>query len=339
MTRLKVAMLGVAHVHAPGYAAWLSAQPDVDFIGFSEDNPQYASAMSTAPHLPLRELLAWKPHGVIICSENVKHRPLAEAAAQARAHILCEKPIATTLQDAQAMRDTCEQAGVSLHVAYPVRYSPAVQQLRGQISRGDLGDILAYSGINHSICPDRERAWFSDPALAGGGAGMDHVVHLADLLWHFGERVKSVYAQFGPVPELVLPEHAAVDAVGSVTLRLHSGAIASIDPSWSRPQNYPRWGHLKLDVTGTQGMRSLDAFSEGLNVTGAQGQRWQGYGPDLNGAMLQDFLNVCAGVCAGQPPRLLADAQAGLDTLNIVLAAYQSAMTGQPVPLSVISTR
>ncbi|RJF73067.1 gfo/Idh/MocA family oxidoreductase [Deinococcus cavernae] len=330
MTRVKIALLGAAHVHAPGYAAWLQAQPDVEFIGFSEDNPQYARDFAAAPHLPLAQLLALNPHGVIICSENAKHRALTEAAAQAGAHILCEKPISTTLEDAQAMRRACQHSGVSLHVAYPLRYSPAVQELRQLISMGDLGEILAYSGINHSICPDRDRAWFSDPALAGGGAGMDHIVHLADLLFSFGERVDSVYAQLRPVPELVLPEHAGVDAVGLVTLRLASGAGATIDCSWSRPRSYPRWGHLKLDVIGTRGLQSLDAFAESINVTTPGGHHWAGYGPDLNAAMLRDFIHACQ----GQAAPLLADAEAGEETLKIVLAAYASSECNAPVSLS-----
>lgn len=330
MTRLKIAMLGVAHVHAPGYATWLNSQPDVEFIGFSEENPEYAREFTAAPQFSVDDLLALKPQGVIVCSENTKHRALVEAAAQAGTHILCEKPMATTLEDAQAMRQASEKAGVSLHVAYPVRYSNAVQQLREQVSRGDLGELLTYSGINHSICPDRDRAWFSDPAQAGGGAGMDHIVHLADLLWHFGERVESVYAQLKAVPELVLPEHASVDAVGLVTLRLHSGATASMDCSWSRPRPYPRWGHLKLDVIGTQGMQSLDTFAENIQVTNTRGHRWEGFGSDLNGNMLRDFVNVCA----GQPAQLLADIDAGEETLKVVLAAYESSRLAAPIFLS-----
>lgn len=330
MTR--IALLGVAHVHALGYAAWLQSQPAVELLGFSEDNPHYAAEFAASTglkHLPLADLLALGPQGVVICSETAKHRTLVEAAAQAGAHILCEKPIATTLADAGAMREACQRVGVAFYTAFPVRYSPAVQQLRALVQGGELGPILAYSGINHSVCPDRERAWFSDLALAGGGAGMDHIVHLADLLWHFGERVQSVYARLLPVPEWVLPAHAAADAAGLVTLRLASGASATIDPSWSRPRTYPRWGHLKLDVVGAAGMQSLDAFAEAVTVTGAAGRQWHGYGPDLNAAMLTEFLAACR----GQTPALLADWEAGWQTLRVVLAAYESAKAGQPVAL------
>lgn len=327
---MRMALLGVAHVHALGYAAWLQAQADVDLLGFSEDNPQLAAEFAAETGLkywPLPELLALKPQGVVICSETVKHRTLTKAAAQAGAQILCEKPIATTLADAQAMRDACQRAGVSFYTAFPVRYSPAVQQLRALVQGGTLGPILAYTGINHSVCPDRERAWFSDPALAGGGAGMDHIVHLADLLLHFGERVDSVYARLLPVPAWVLPAHATADAAGLVTLRLTSGASATIDPSWSRPRTYPRWGHLKLNVLGAEGMQSLDAFAESLSITDTAGRHWYGYGPDLNAAMLREFLAACQ----GKAPQLLADWEAGWQTLQVVLAAYQSAKSGVAV--------
>ena len=333
MTPVRIALLGVAHVHAEGYAAWLTGQPDVDVIGFVEADPQLAAEFADSTGLrllPLPDLLTARPHGVVVCSETVHHRSYVEAAARAGAHILSEKPLATTLEDAQALLDACALAGVTLHTAFPVRYSPAVRHLRAQVQAGVLGNVLAYSGVNHSVSPDHERAWFSGPALAGGGAGMDHIIHLADLLHHFGERVQSVYARLIPVPAWTIPGREQTDAAGLVTLTLESGAVATIDCSWSRPRAYPRWGHLKLGVVGTAGMRSLDAFAEHLSVTNVQGRRWAGYGADLNGAMLRDFLTVCGGGDAA----LLASGQDGVRALQVVLAAYESEGMGRAVVLS-----
>lgn len=332
MRRLNIALLGAAHVHAAGYAGWLGAQAHVTPLGFSETDPQLAAEFARETgwtHRPLPDLLALHPDGAVICSETAHHRPLVEAAAQSGAHVLCEKPIATTLTDSQAMRDACTRAGVHFRTAFPLRFSPAVQTLRDLLTAGKLGEVLAYAGVNHSVCPDRERPWFSDPTLAGGGAGMDHLVHLTDLLLHFGEQPQSVYARLRPVAAWVLPEHAGVDAAALVTLRLASGASATIDGSWSRPRTYPRWGHLKLDVTGTAALHSLDAFADHLTVTGGQGRHWAGYGPDLNAAMLTDFLTLCAGQGEGHG----ADWAAGHETLKVVLAAYASERTGQPVRL------
>lgn len=327
---IRVALLGVAHVHADGYGAWLAGQVGAEVVGFAEDDPVLAvdfARNTRLRHLPLADVLAAAPQGVIVCSETAHHRTYVEAAAQAGAHVLCEKPIATTLEDAHAMLEACARAGVAFHTAFPVRYSPAVQDLRAAVHAGQLGTVLSYSGVNHSVAPDHERGWFSDPLRSGGGAGMDHIIHVVDLLHHLGDRVKAVYAQLRPVPAWLLPGREATDAAGLVTLTLASGAVATIDCSWSRPRAYPRWGHLTVDVTGTAGLRSLDVFAEHVTVTGSRGRHWAGYGHDLNAAMLRDFLRVCA----GRPALLLADGQAGLRSLEVVLAAYDASRRGHPV--------
>ncbi|GGR06891.1 Gfo/Idh/MocA family protein [Deinococcus ruber] len=327
---IRLALLGVAHVHAQGYAALLRGREDVRLLGFSEADPEAArvfAAESGLNALPLADLLNARPDGVIVCSETVHHLSLVEAAAAAGAHILCEKPIALTEEQAQAMQRVCRAAGVQFVTAFPARFSPDVQRLRQQMRGGELGPVLTYSGINHSVAPDREHPWFSDVRLAGGGAGMDHIVHLADLLRHFGEQPAEVYARLLPVPAWVHLDHSDIDAAGLVLLRLASGATASIDCSWSRPRGYPRWGHLQLNVVAASAMLSLDVFAQTLNVSGAA-YRWAGYGPDLNALMLADFIRVCRDARPGR-----ADWQDGYEALRVVRAAYDSAAAGQPVRL------
>ncbi len=332
---LRLALLGVAHVHAHAYAALLGGREDVQLLGFCEENPDTASEFSQTSGLkllPLEELLSAGPQGVIVCSETARHLPLVQAAAGAGAHVLCEKPIAVSEQGALSMKVACEAAGVQFVTAFPARFSADAQalarQLRGgESGGGNLGAVLSYSGVNHSVAPDREAPWFSQSALSGGGAGMDHIVHLADLLRFLGERPVEVYARLLAVPEWVRPEAAATDAAGLVTLRLESGANASIDCSWSRPPGYPRWGQLRLDVTASRGIIGLDLFASHLKVSGAR-YGWAGYGPDLNALMLEDFLRVCR---EGLPGR--ADWQDGYEALRVVLAAYASASSGQPVRL------
>lgn len=327
---LRLALLGVAHVHAPAYAALLAERGDVVVSGFSEDDPATAAAFAARTglrHLPLGSLLASRPDGVLVCSETAKHRALVKAAAAAGAAVLCEKPIATSEADALAMQRVCTAAGVPFVTAFPARFSAAAVAVAAQLRSGQLGAVLAYSGVNHSVAPDREQPWFSDPLRSGGGAGMDHIVHLADLLRFFAERPVSVYARLRPVPEWTAAQ-ATGDAAGIVTLRLASGATATIDCSWSRPQNYPRWGHLKLDVTAECGLLSLNPFAQQLYLAAGH-TSWADYGTDLNAALLGDFLQVCR---TGEPGR--ATWQDGYEALRVVLAAYQSSASGQPVELA-----
>ncbi|TSA80360.1 Gfo/Idh/MocA family oxidoreductase [Deinococcus detaillensis] len=328
--KIRIAFLGAAHVHAQHYAALLSQREDTEVLGFTEDDPNVAQEFAQRTGLMQRtaaEIMALSPHGVIVCTVNTKRLGPVQLAAASGAHVLCEKPIATNEADAQAMRRACEAAGVQFVTAFPARFSSAALSLAEQLRAGQLGKVLAYSGVNHSVAPDHEQPWFGDPSQAGGGAGMDHIVHLADLLRFVGERPTEVYAQLRPVPQWVLPEHADIDAAGLITLRLASGASATIDCSWSRPQGYPRWGQLRLDVTASRGMLSLDVFADHLNVTQGTYQ-WAGYGEDLNAKMLDDFIQVCAGSGAGR-----ATWQDGYAALRVVQAAYASNASGEAVRL------
>jgi predicted dehydrogenase len=136
------------------------------------------------------ELLAKQPEGVIVCSENARHRGLVELAAAAGVHVMCEKPLAITPEDAQAMVAACREAGVILMTAFPMRFSPVMLEVKALLDRNGLGRVYAVNSTNNGQMPARHRAWFVDRNLAGGGAGMDHIVHLADLLrWYLRSEV------------------------------------------------------------------------------------------------------------------------------------------------------
>ncbi|SMB79379.1 Gfo/Idh/MocA family protein [Deinococcus hopiensis] len=331
---MKLGLLGTAHVHAGPYVTLLREMPQVDLLGFWDDGPG-AKDQAQRWNLPLYDgpqaLLAARPDGVIVCSETSRHRELVEVCARAGVHVLCEKPIAPTLADSLAMRDVCEEHGVRFMTAFPMRFDPSATALRDALTRGELGDVLGVNGVNHSENPSAHAPWFADPALSGGGAVMDHVVHLADLLrWCFGREVSEVYA------DVQWTEGAGVggtrlDTAGLLLLTLEDGVQASIDCSWSRPATYPRWGHLKLDVVGTEGLTVVDAFADHLTLYAPDSLRpaeWVGFGPDPNRAMLAAFVHTLQ---TGEPPPV--SWQDGHEALRVVLAAYESAWRGQPVRL------
>ena len=125
---VRIGMLSFAHMHACSYAACLKQIPDVELTGIADDDPtrgQEAAERVGAPFFRSAEaLLDEELDGVIICAENAKHCPLTELAAPRTRHILCEKPIATTLADAQAMIDVCATYSTKLQIAFPMRFSP-----------------------------------------------------------------------------------------------------------------------------------------------------------------------------------------------------------------------
>jgi UDP-N-acetylglucosamine 3-dehydrogenase len=321
--RLRVGLVSWAHVHASGLARTLATLPQVEFTGSFDES----GAAHDGPSHPSLEALLRASEAVVIASTNAAHRRLTEAAAAARVHVLCEKPLATTVADARAMIDACRAAGVQLGVALPVRSSPAIVALKTAIGRGTLGPIRAVRARNPGQYPGR---WFGDPQLAGGGAAMDHTVHLADALrWLLGTEVVRVHAELGSFL-YGLP----VEDCGLLTLDLTSGAFASIDCSWSRPATYPTWGGVTMHVVGERGTVDVDVFRQSLthydDLSGVT--RLVGWGDDLNALMVGGFVDA---ILAGQAVPI--SGEDGLRSLEVVAAAYRSAELGRPVGIAEVA--
>lgn len=266
---MRVAVLSFAHVHAATYIGLLRDRDGIELITSDPDAPpddptrgrQLAESLGAAYADTWDEVFALRPDAVVVTSENARHRHLVERAAAAGAHVLCEKPLATTEADARAMIDACERAGVGLMTAYPVRFSPAFTALRRALANGSLGGLISVHGANNGSNPARTRPWFADPELAGGGALADHTVHIADLVDALldGEQAAEVYAQAnsildddGPAPD--------VETAALVTVRYPSGLVAAVDASWSHPPDHPTWGGLAMTCVGEKAIVEFDAF-------------------------------------------------------------------------------
>jgi predicted dehydrogenase len=261
--------------------------------------------------------------GVIICSENARHRPLVEQAAGKVRAILCEKPIATTLADAQAMIDSCAATRTKLQIAFPVRFAPPVQWLKAQLDKGDLGRVYAVQTTNHGKMPGR---WFIDRRLAGGGAVIDHTVHVIDLLrWFWRTEVTEVYAEVG---ESLLHPGLGIDDAGLLSFTLANGVYGTLDTSWSRPASYPTWGDVKIEVTAENGVVYIDVFRQDLLVSSSHTGKteWQSFGSNMDQGLIDDFILMLKDNL--EPSITGLD---GLRALEVALAAYRSAETGQPV--------
>lgn len=332
---MKIGIASFAHVHAAGYADLLARWPGVEVLAADPDADPGDStrgvdlaAQLGIPLVPTYEdLLAQNLDGIVVCSENSRHRPIVELAARAGVHVLCEKPIATRLEDARAMIDACAAAGVALMIAYPVRFSPHFQRLKDTVAAGQIGNVLACTGTNNGQIPIDARAWFVDPELAGGGSLTDHTVHVADLLLDLLPAApESVYAQTNTI---LHADRVSVETGGLVLLTYPDGTIATIDCSWSRPPAYPTWGGVTLQVAGDEGSVGTDIFGEAIRGWGRGGELWHSYGADLDALLLTQFLQVARGERAPEP-----DGAIGYTTLQIVTAAYESVRTGQPVLMS-----
>ena len=346
-TPVRIGLASFAHVHAAGYAALLRDRPDVELrvadpdAGRAADAGAHPRGAELAERLGVSvvdsyaELLDWCS-GVLVCTETAWHRPLVEQAAAADVSVLCEKPLAPTVQDAAAMLRACADAGVSLMTAYPVRFHPDFVALAAAVRAGRIGRVLSAQGTNNGRAPFTDRAWFADRALAGGGALADHTVHLADLLGLLLDAPPvRVYAQTNRIlrSDHPLVADGDIDTGGIVVVDYADGAVATIDCSWSAPASYPAWGGLTLSLHGERGGATFDGFShrlESFDDTGG-GVRWPDYGADLPGLLLDAFVDA---VRTGRPAQ--PDGVAGLRTLALVEAAYRSAESGRPEPVPAV---
>ncbi|MDR0266748.1 Gfo/Idh/MocA family oxidoreductase [Paenibacillus sp.] len=317
---MKVGIISLAHMHALTYIEVMLDMKDVQIVGVADEDQ--ARRGKWADHfkqlnIPLlsdyQELLQQDVDAVIVTSENIKHHEHVLAAARAGKHVLCEKPLATKLTDMREMIDACEEHGVYLGTAFPVRFCTPVAAAKKAIDSGQIGTILAIKGTNHGYIPG---GWFIDPSLSGGGAVMDHTVHLADVMrWLMGAEVQEVYAEhdshFSDDP---------IDDCGIVTLEFDNGVFATIDCSWSRTKIYPTWGDVTMEIIGTDGIVQVDAFGQKVNVySETEGVKWDPWGDNMDAGLVQDFIES---IRSGKAP--LATGFDGLRATEVALAAYQA---------------
>ncbi|MEV5583750.1 Gfo/Idh/MocA family oxidoreductase [Streptomyces parvus] len=334
---MKVGLLSFAHTHALSYATLLRDMEGVELLTTDPDAPLHDAApawprgQELARELKVDyadtydEVFAWRPDAVIIASENSRHRGLTELAAQHGVDVLCEKPLATTVADAEAMIEACRRAGTRLAIAHPVRFSPAYAAARAAVRAGHLGKILSVRGANYGQLTDDARAWFADPVLAGGGALMDHTVHIADLLDDLlgNARATEVYAQ----SNTLLRPGSVTETAGLVTVAYDNDTHVTIDCSWSQPRHHPQWGDVELQIVGEKATVEFTAFAQ--SVSGYDERNRQAtvhpWGTDLDERLLRAFL-----FGPGEDGIEVAVGEAGLRTLRIVMAGYASTCSGQP---------
>ncbi|HEX6383216.1 MAG TPA: Gfo/Idh/MocA family oxidoreductase, partial [Anaerolineae bacterium] len=293
---MRIGIMSFAHHHAEAYIQNLRNIPGVELMGAADEDAARGRRFAQQHGAPFFEtyeaLLGANPGGVIVCSENSRHRPLVELAAGAGAHVLCEKPLATTLADARAIVEACEAAGVVLMTAFPMRFSTPLMAIKARLDAGDLGQVYAFNAANQGELPTRHRQWFVDPELAGGGAVMDHTVHLVDIMrWYLDSEVSEVYVQTN---QIFHADEVEVETGALEMLTFQNGVFATIDASWSRPPYWPTWGGLAFEMITERGAVFVDAFSQNLTVYQHTTQRatWRYWGSDANQAMIEEFVDA-----------------------------------------------
>ncbi len=326
---VKIGIMSFAHMHAHSYAACLKQLPGCELAAVWDDNAKRGRAAARRFETrfvgDMEAFLDGGVDGVIITSENMKHRAMAERCAAAGKWILCEKPLAPSVADAHAMVQACKKAKVGLGTAFPCRYSPPLMEACKQIHAGEFGEIVAASCTNHGQSPG---GWFADEALSGGGAAMDHTVHVADALrWILRKEFVSVYCELG---NQLHKEELKTDDVGSLHLEMEDGVQISHLASWSRPKSFPVWGDVTIEFIGTKGVLWVDAFNQKINVysDAAVKAEWAYWGGNPDLGLMEEFVRA---VEERREPAVTG--MDGLRATEVTVAAYQSAKCNKRVAI------
>ncbi|TDE84760.1 Gfo/Idh/MocA family oxidoreductase [Deinococcus sp. S9] len=209
---------------------------------------------------------------VDIATPNNSHAEIAIAAAQAGKHILCEKPLAPTVQEARAMYEAVKKAGVVNMVAFNYRRTPAVALAKKYIGEGRIGRVLSFRGTylqDWSADPNGPLSWRFQKAVAGSGTLGDIGTHVVDLARYLVGEISAVNAmmhtyiperplQSGGADRLGASEKNASGPKGKVDvddevitlLRFENGAVGSLEATRNA---WGRNNHITFEIHGTEG--------------------------------------------------------------------------------------
>lgn len=192
---------------------------------------------------------------VIIATPHTTHLPYTRLAAAAGKHVFCEKPMAVTVEECDAMIAACRDAGVLLTVAAQARQNPVIQATKALIDDGAVGDVRMIRVLSSTVGWDLDDgSWAEDPAE--GGAFLDWGVHAMNTLaWFTGARATRVFASFANFEGSAMPDISAM-----VQYELSSGAMVQIWMSYEMPP--PGLGsNMQITIVGDKGILEMDRYS------------------------------------------------------------------------------
>jgi predicted dehydrogenase len=259
---------------------------------------------------------------VDICAPNSMHAELAIAAAEAGKHVLVEKPMATTVADADAMIAAADRHGVVLMAAHNLRFAAPYAAAARAVADGLVGEVVGVRVAMGHGGPEgwtRDAGWFRDPALSGGGALLDLGIHVADLLRAVtGDEVTDVSAFVRrPAPD-------AVEESGTVALALRGGGVGTLSASWAVRGTADH----QLLVHGTGGTLTVERGQAVVRpATGGDKVVLEPPAPAPD--LLANFVAACRGEASA-----VVTPTDGRDALAIIEAAYRSAAERRAVPVA-----
>jgi myo-inositol 2-dehydrogenase/D-chiro-inositol 1-dehydrogenase len=339
---VKVGLIGagfVADIHAHSFKHFIQ---DAEIVAVASPTPGKATQFARERGIPnayenYRDLLALPEIDLVLLAlPNDLHCQVTEDAARAGKHIICEKPLCRTMEEADRMIETCRQQGVLLLYAEELLFAPKYVRARQLVAEGALGEPFLVKQWEEHDGP--HMPWFWDVNRSGGGVLLDMGCHSIEYArWVFGRpAIKSVSATLGTYVHAG-KTHGEDHSI--VIVEYEGGKVGLAENSWAKPggvddrcEIYGSKGHTRADLLRGNALLTYSDVGYGYAVeksSSTKGWTFTMFEETWNYGFPQELQEAIRAVQGRAPfPETGED---GREVLKIIYAAYQSMGEGRKI--------
>jgi predicted dehydrogenase len=316
---LRLALVGCGRI-AQTYLEALNQVAEYRLCGVADSRVEAAQSVAaqfeTRAHDDYRRLLDGEGlDAVIVCTPPATHTEIAGCFLDAGVHVLCEKPLAVTLVEAEMLVAKAESADRLLMMASKFRYADDVVRAKGIVDSGILGDVILFENVFCSKVDMRQR-WNGRRAQGGGGVLIDNGTHSVDIARYLLGPIVKVRSEEGR-----RVQGLEVEDTCRLFFRTAAGAMGAVDLSWSIHKERDAY----VEVFGPEGVLSIGW--KGSKYRQSEKLDWIifGRGYDKLAAFARQLRNFARAIRGREAP--LITAEDSLESVRVIEAAYRSMET------------
>lgn len=341
MSRVKVGLIGSGFI-ADLHAAAFKVVPEAEVVAVASPTPGKAKRFAEERGIPkaftdYRDLLAIPEIEMVnVCAPNYVHAQVTIDAAKAGKHVVCEKPLCRTLEEADRMIEACRTAGVLLMYAEELCFAPKYVRAKKLVEEGALGKAFLVKQSEEHFGP--HMPWFWDIEKSGGGVLLDMGCHSIEYArWVFGKPpVRNVFANLGVH---VHTDKTKGEDHSLCVVEYEGGLVGLAENSWAkqggvddRVEIYGSGGFTRADLLRGSSLLTYSEPGYGYAVEKAgstQGYTFTMFEEIWNYGFPQEMAHFCRCVRGEEKP--IETGEDGREVLKIICAAYDSAGTGRRI--------
>ena len=337
---LRLGVVGLVHGHVEGFFARNLHRSDIQIVGISDPDPElfarYAKQFPIDPKLYYRSLeellLKAHPQAVVVYTDTLDHRKVVETCARQGVHVMMEKPLAVSLEDAQAINAAASRGRIHVLVNYETTWYPSNQAAYDLVRQGAIGEVRkivvhdGHRGPKEIGVPPEFLAWLTDATLNGAGALFDFGCYGASLAtWLFeGQPPQTVTA----VTQTIKPDiYPHVDDEATIILT-YAKAQVIIQASWNWP-----FDRKDMEIYGQTGYVFTVARDE-IRVRLPNGEEQRKPAKPLTPPYDDPLAEFRAVVLEDAKPDALTSLESNIIAVEILDAARRSATRGTTLRLT-----